>query len=228
VFAIPGGFSFGDHLGSARVLASRIRMQLHDELKEFVRQDKLILGICNGFQVLVKTGLLPNLGGEYEAEATLVDNLSGHYEDRWVSLAVVDKTISPWLAGISSLRLPVRHGEGQLVFRSEDDYKKTLKQKLASLRYVDAKKKVTQHYPENPNGSIFGIASLTDPSGKIFGLMPHPEANTIREHEPGWNRGQFSLVGSVSKQLKKEDGAGMAFFYNAAAYFKPMKIKSKR
>ncbi len=228
VLGIPGGFSFGDHLGSARVLASRIRLRLHEELAEFIRGERLILGICNGFQALVKTGLLPNTQGDFTKEVTLVDNLSGHYEDRWVRLAVTSPSHSPWLDGIDSLSLPVRHGEGQIIFNSEEEEKKILKMNLANLRYVDRKNKVTLKYPENPNGSLKGIASLCDPTGKIFGLMPHPEANTILEHEPGWYRGERSLKGKVNKSLHKTDGSGMAFFHNAAQFFKPMKIKSSK
>ncbi len=154
---LPGGFSFGDELGSGQILALKMRHLKEDFLAEFVRQKRPILGICNGFQVLTKLGLLPG---------ALVQNQNGRFINRWVELKAPHESICVWTRGLSTLRLPIRHGEGRLVLNS----------------------KVTPHialqYTEDVNGSDQQIAGLTDPSGLILGLMPHPEAATRGETYP--------------------------------------------
>jgi len=218
IFAIPGGFSYGDHLGSGRVMATRLRLGLGEALHAFVAQGKPVLGICNGFQVLVKAGFLPDLSGKGNQELTLTHNDSGLFEDRWVHLAAAPKNPSIWLAGIRSLQLPVRHGEGKLVVPDDAALGALRAAKLDALLYTDAGGAPTQAYPANPNGSAGAIAGLSDQSGLVFGLMPHPEANMIRQHEPQWQRGKPSLIGSAASALKADDGSGMALFYNAVAY----------
>ncbi len=176
IIAFPGGFSFGDHLGSGLALAGIVRSHLLDPLREFVAGGGLVIGICNGFQVLVKSGLLP--GGEENAKpnASLVYNRSGHFIDRWVSVRSGPAAASsPWLAGVDTLLLPIRHGEGRFVHDGEEARRATAA-RIALL------------YDENPNGSDDDIAGVVDPTGRILGLMPHPEA-AVRPHLfPDWRR----------------------------------------
>lgn len=218
IFAIPGGFSYGDHLGSGRVLATRLRLELGDAISAFVAKGRPVLGICNGFQVLVKAGFLPNRGGKGAQEVTLTHNDSGLFEDRWVRLGVNPKNPCIWLSGIHEFQLPVRHGEGKLVVPDEATLAALQSGHLDALFYADASGAATQDYPANPNGSSGAIAGLCDASGLVFGLMPHPEANLIRQHEPQWQRGKLSLSGPALSKLGPDDGAGMALFYNAVSY----------
>ena len=177
IIAFPGGFSFGDHLGSGLALAGIVRSHLLDAVHEFVARGGLVLGICNGFQVLVKSGLLPGGDGDSAPRASLVYNASGHFIDRWVSLRTGPAAaFSPWLAGIETLILPIRHGEGRFVHASED------------VRRATVSRTAFLYDADNPNGSDDDIAGVVDPTGRILGLMPHPEA-AVRPHLfPQWQR----------------------------------------
>ncbi len=219
IFAIPGGFSFGDHLGSGRVLGNKLKIRLGDEIRKFIQQDRLVLGICNGFQVLVKMGLLPNLGGEIHQEMTLTNNDSGKFEDRWVRLTVNPRSPNVWMKGVDSLSLPIRHGEGKLVSPSAEFSVKIQKLNLEALYYADENGRATERYPDNPNGSEGGVAGLCDESGKVFGLMPHPEAFMEKTLQPSWKHESLSLTGPAMDKLRPIDGAGMAIFYNSVDYF---------
>lgn len=202
LICFPGGFLDGDHLGSAQACAHRFRYlkikgkrYLWDELMAFLKNGGLILGICNGFQLLVKMGLLP--GGKYlgRRKVSLTYNDSGKFEDRWVYLRVNRKSPCVFLKDLEELYLPVRHGEGKFVPESEAFLKELKSLNLISLQYAHPEtKEVTLQYPYNPNGSVEGVAGLTDPTGRIFGLMPHPEAfNHITNH-PRWTREKVSYA----------------------------------
>ncbi len=205
ILAVPGGFSFGDDVSSGRILANRIRYRLAEPLRGFVGAGHLAIGICNGFQVLVKMGLLPQLDGELRQEVTLTHNDSGRFEDRWVHLVRDADTRCIWLNGIDRLELPIRHGEGKFVVADRDQLARLQASGCLALRYANADHtSAAGQYPENPNGSMDDVAGLCDPSGKIFGLMPHPEAFTERTHHPQWTR-----------QTLPEEGAGLAIFRNA-------------
>jgi phosphoribosylformylglycinamidine synthase len=193
ILNLPGGFSFGDDLGSAKVLGNKIRFKnmeerrtLLNQIREFLEARKYIIGVCNGFQALVKMGLLPNIGGQFEQEATLTFNNSGKYEDRWVNMKVRAGNGSPFLNGIDTLESPVRHGEGKLLFRDEKIRQAVIAQNLNVLSYADANGNPTAEYPANPNGAELNCAGLTDPSRRVFGLMPHPEAFLSAYNHPAW------------------------------------------
>ena len=178
IIAFPGGFSFGDHLGSGLALAGLVRARLAEALSRFVERGGLIVGICNGFQVLVKSGLLPDFAGTRTPEASLVHNNNGNFLDRWVSLRPGQAaTKSPWLIGIPALRLPVRHGEGRFVLADPALQETAVKQ--AAFHYEAG---------DNPNGSLEDIAGVTDSTGRILGLMPHPEAAVDPLLDPHWRR----------------------------------------
>ncbi|MBF0196269.1 MAG: phosphoribosylformylglycinamidine synthase subunit PurQ [Planctomycetes bacterium] len=189
LIAFPGGFSYGDHIASGKILGNLLKFKLGDTLKELASRSVPMIGICNGFQILVKLGLLPQMGGEVIQEASLIQNNSGQYEDRWVNLKVSDeaRAKSPWFKDLESLRCPVRHGEGKLVLGSKDDLARLQASGQIALRYTK-EGEPTDEYPYNPNGSWDAIAGITDPSGLIFGLMPHPEVAIHGTQLPDWTR----------------------------------------
>lgn len=199
----PGGFSYGDDLGAGRIQAEEIRATFLEPLTALVDRGGLVLGICNGFQVLVKLGLLPDVRPESSARVSLTWNDSGRYEDRWVHLEVASRRC-PFLARVPErLLLPVAHAEGKFVVESADVLDQLETGGQVALRYVDAQGKPAG-FPWNPNGSVAGIAGITDPSGRVLGLMPHPERNVLAIHHPSRGR----VAGT-------ETPDGLAFFVSA-------------
>lgn len=190
IMAFPGGFSFGDHIASGKVFANIIKFNLLDEIKNFIEKDKLIIGICNGFQIITKLGIVPNPDETYKQSVSLTENDSGHFENRWVWVRT-EKTNSPWLKDIESLYLPVRHGEGKLIARDEETMKNLITNNQIGLKYFSPEKPDLNEvpYPFNPNGSTENIAGITNTKGNVFGLMPHPEAYIFNENHPRWTEG---------------------------------------
>jgi phosphoribosylformylglycinamidine synthase len=192
IFVLPGGFTYGDYIAAGRILANELRFALRADIENFIEDGKLILGICNGFQVLVKAGILPALpraGYFSEQTVTLEFNNSNRYEDRWVWLKP-SKTKCIFINGIEDLiYLPVAHAEGKF----EPKNRRVLQELLANgqvvLRYSDPKGKKPK-YPENPNGSVDDIAGICDPTGRVFGMMPHPERFVKTTQHPRWRRGE--------------------------------------
>ena len=181
-----GGFSFGDHIASGRVLANRLRYRMGDRLQRFVADGGLCLGICNGFQTLVKLGLLPGGAPDLRQSVTLVHNDRLGYWDAWVRLAVDPRSPCVFTRGLVELELPSRHGEGKLVFADAAQRAALESRGQVPLRYADAQGLPTEAWPDNPDGSPGGAAGLCDPSGRVFGLMPHPEAYLYPENHPRW------------------------------------------
>ena len=218
LLCFPGGFMDGDDLGAAKVAANRFRHarvkttgeRLHEQLKRFIEAGKLIFGICNGFQLMVKLGLVPSPENDYENQvATITFNDSGRFEDRWVDLTVNGDSPCVFTRGIEHLYLPVRHGEGKFYFN--DDLSGTMQKKnLIVLQYADPSTgEKTQEYPWNPNGSLDAIAGVCDPTGRLFGLMPHPEAYLHRTNHPRWTREELP-----------EEGQGVQLFRNAVDFIR--------
>jgi len=216
---LPGGFLDGDDLGSAKAGANRIlhaavgenRERLFDQFLKFITDGKLILGVCNGFQLLVKLGMLPGFDGLYDRQTvTLTFNDSGRFEDRWVRLRCDPASPCIFTKGLASIYLPVRHGEGKFVPQDETTLARLNRERLIAVRYGDgAGGEATMDYPANPNGSVDAVAGICDASGRIFGLMPHPEAYLHRTNHPRWTREKLP-----------EEGAGLALFRNAAAFLR--------
>jgi phosphoribosylformylglycinamidine synthase len=216
---LPGGFLDGDDLGSAKAGAVRFKYgtvkensgtaRFEDELLEFVGRGGLVLGVCNGFQLMVKLGLLPFTGGRLVQEVSLMHNDSGRFEDRWVSLKADPRSPCVFTKGIDTLYFPVRHGEGKFVPGGEEAQKKIIDNSLAVLRYIDSEGNATGEYPFNPNGSFDAIAGICDPTGRLFGLMPHPEAFVHRTQHPRWTREELP-----------EEGQGLKLYQNAAEYIR--------
>ena len=187
LLALPGGFSYGVELGSGRVLAIKIKRALQLDLHAFASKGGLVIGICNGFQALIRTGLLPfrTIGN---MQATLSNNESGHFECRWIRMEIQKGSKSIFMKDHEIVTYPIAHGEGRF-FTDPETLTKVEKEKLVVFRYVDDTNKPTMKYPENPNGSLNSIAGITDPTGRILGLMPHPECFTRIEQHPNWRRG---------------------------------------
>jgi phosphoribosylformylglycinamidine synthase len=204
--AIPGGFSFGDHIASGRVLANRLRYALGQELKSFVADGKLVIGICNGFQVLVKMGLLPGFDGDFEQKVTLTLNDSGKFEDRWVYLKLDPASKCVFSRDVDSIYLPVRHGEGKFMVDCDATLDKLRAGGQVVFRYCSPDGDEAT-YPYNPNGSVDDIAGICDFTGRVFGMMPHPEAYLYRENHPRWTREQLPA-----------EGLGRQIFRNAVEY----------
>jgi phosphoribosylformylglycinamidine synthase len=212
---LPGGFLDGDDLGSAQVESVRLKhariettgRTLFEEIRQFIDRGMLILGVCNGFQALVKSGLLPgNPFGKRRVSLTFND--SSKFEDRWVNLAVNRESPCVFTKGLDSLSLPVRHGEGKFVCDSGATLAEIKKSNLAAVFYAGERFMPTMDYPHNPNGSVDAIAGICDRSGRIFGLMPHPEAFTHPTNHPSWTR--LASLPAV--------GEGMALFDNAVKF----------
>ena len=187
LLAFIGGFSFGDHVASGRVLANRLRHRLGERLQRFVGDGGLCLGICNGFQTLIKLGLLP--GGDGLAQAvSLVDNDRLGYWDAWVRLAVDPDSPCVFTRGLADavVEFPSRHGEGKFVYGDAETRAVLEARHLVPVRYADANGAPTEAWPDNPDGSPGGAAGLCDASGRVFGLMPHPEAYLYPESHPRW------------------------------------------
>ena len=206
-----GGFSFGDHLGSGTVFANRVKFKLRDQLQKFVDDGKLVIGICNGFQTLTRLGMVPALDGDYFTQtAALAHNDSGVFRDDWCTLKADPASPCVFTRGIDTVRLPLRHGEGKFV--ADDAVLAEIeKRHLAAVRYVDAAGKPATTFPENPNGSLNSIAGICDPTGRVFGLMPHPEAFLSPYNAPDWTAEQ--LRGDLPAE-----GDGAVFFRNAVEY----------
>jgi phosphoribosylformylglycinamidine synthase subunit PurQ / glutaminase len=176
IFAIPGGWSFGDDIGGGRVLASKLKHTFRREFEAFASAGKPIIGVCNGFQVLVKLGALPNLSSSFLQESTLTSNASGRFEDRWVYLKP-QKSACRYFEGIEFINCPVRHGEGRFLMKDDSQLSQLEKKGMVALKYADERLDDSAGYPFNPNGSPRNIAGICDPTGRIFALMPHPECS---------------------------------------------------
>jgi phosphoribosylformylglycinamidine synthase I len=205
---IPGGFSYGDDIASGKILANQMLHRLAGPLNEFVAAGKLVLGICNGFQVMIKSGLLPWAKVDTASahrDATLAWNECGRFEDRWIHLrADSDKCV--FLPKGEIVALPIAHGEGRIVPREASILDTLRAQDQVAVRYVDAAG-ASGPFPVNPNGSVDDIAGLCDPTGRVLGLMPHPERFTDITHHPQWTRGGVARAD------------GRIFFERAFKYF---------
>jgi phosphoribosylformylglycinamidine synthase len=274
ILGVPGGFTYGDYIAAGRVFANELRFRLRDEVTKFIEDGKLIIGVCNGFQVLVKAGILPGIDGYFsEQSVTLEFNDSHRFEDRWVYLEPApDKCV--FTRGIDrTIYLPVAHAEGKFVTKSRAVLDRILKQGLATVRYrlppegmvntegqrvkeegrrakgegrgstkhevrspnvrsseFDVRRSVTA-YPWNPNGSVYDIAGICDPTGRVFGLMPHPERYVRRTQHPRWTREMSSVKRQMSNGSARatDDGRrttddvppdGLLMYQNAVNYAK--------
>ena len=202
IMVIPGGFTHGDDIAAGKVLANELMLKLGEDIARFIEDGGLILGICNGFQVLVKASILPKLSNGGSPLLTLATNDSGKFECRWVHLKVNRESPCVFTKGIESMYLPVAHGEGKVVADSD-----ALSESNVALYYTDEHGDREAGYPHNPNGSVGNIAGICDNSGRVFGLMPHPERHIRHTQHPQWTR-----------QEAKKYGDGFQVFINAVKW----------
>ena len=186
ILVFSGGFSWGDDHGAGVLLATRLANHLRGQLQDFLARGGLVMGICNGFQALVNLGLLPMLEGRWERSLALAANACGNFQDRWVELLPQPESPCLFTRGLKRLELPVRHGEGR--FLCEPGTLERIEEMgLVALRYGDGRgRPAGGKWPANPNGSLNDIAGICDPSGRVFGLMPHPEAFYRQSQHPAW------------------------------------------
>lgn len=206
IMAVPGGFAYGDDTGSGKAYANKLRNHLMGDIQKFVDSGKLVIGICNGFQVITQLGLVPG---------ALTFNSGGKYIDRWVDLKVKGK--SPWLAGIKTLSVPIAHGEGNF-YASSQTLRKMKEQKAVALEYIEGEVCKYQGLPANPNGSVKNIAGSLAYEGRVFGLMPHPERGMFFVQLPHAPLLREKLHRSGKAPAKYADG--LKIFMNGVNYFK--------
>ena len=214
ILCVPGGFSYGDDIAAGRILASRLNRHLADMIDSFVHGngDRLVLGICNGMQVLMRLGVLTEAISDDQTPATLTWNDHGRFEDRWVNL-VVDKTPCVFLKDIQRMYLPMAHAEGKFVAADPAITALLREQGRLAIRYCDGENGKVQDdvlaFPANPNGADANVAGVCDASGRVFGLMPHPERHIDPTQHPYWTR----------RTEQPAEGDGLAMFRNAVQWF---------
>jgi phosphoribosylformylglycinamidine synthase len=219
LLAVPGGFSWGDEHGAGVILALRLKLALGQALVEFVEAGRLVIGICNGFQVLVNLGLLPGLPGRYgERLVALIPNDCGNFRDAWVNLKALPSACL-FTRGLDTLELPIRHGEGKfyappmILAQLQDRGQVVLKYATAAGRPAAGR------FPDNPNGSALDIAGICDATGRILGLMPHPEAHISSYQHPTWTL-EKEHCRRRGEPYREREGPGLEIFRNAVQYLK--------
>jgi len=212
LLVVPGGFSWADDHGAGVLLAHRLR-SLAGELKDFVDSGRLVIGICNGFQALVNLGILPALDNLWRREVALIANDCGNFRDDWVTLSFNPACPSVFTRGLETMDLPVRHGEGKLYARPETLIRLEEEHLVAARYAMPDGRPAKGRFPFNPNGSLGDIAALSDPSGRVLGVMPHPEAHHHLTNHPHWAR----RVDAVRRRGQAVDwrGDGLKIFDNA-------------
>ena len=217
ILVFPGGFSYGDDVAAGKILANQVIHHLSESVQKFIDDGKLVLGVCNGFQVLVKAGILPGNSSAEQQSVTITYNDSGKFEDRWVYL-VPQTERCIFIEPGRQIYLPVAHGEGKVVTKDEDTLEKLKDEGHIAFKYVDKDGK-EDGYPVNPNGSVDSIAGLTDSTGRVLGLMPHPERHVRLTQHPHWSR-LYKTQDTGHKTQGARDGDGMAMFANAVKFIK--------
>jgi len=220
ILVFGGGFSWADDHGAGVVMAARLRYSIGEKIEAFVRQGKLVMGICNGFQALVNLGLLPGFDDDYKSrEVALIHNDSGNFVDTWVKLQTVNDSPCVFTRGISNIELPVRHGEGKF-YAPKDTIDRLIRENQVVLRYADNDGKPAENkWPFNPNGSLYDIAGICDSTGRVLGIMPHPEAYNHYTNHPEWVL-KREKMSRVNKSIEQEEGKGILLFRNAIEYIR--------
>ena len=220
ILVFGGGFSWADDHGAGVILASKLKFNIGGQIDKFIKDGKLVIGICNGFQSLVNLGLLPGFDNDYRArKVALTANSSGNFIDTWVTLKVNSSSPCVFTKGISHLDLPVRHGEGNF-FATNSDIERLFSNNQVVMQYAGEDGDPAEgKWPRNPNGSIRDIAGICDPTGRIFGLMPHPEAFHDMTNHPDWTRKKESLS-REGKVIESWEGDGIRIFRNGVEFIR--------
>jgi phosphoribosylformylglycinamidine synthase len=219
ILTFIGGFAWGDDHGAGVLLATKLLYNIGEELLAFIEAGKLVIGICNGYQALVNLGLLPGLDGDYRSrQVALIGNDCGNFRNQWVHLSMNPDSPCVFTRGLDMLELPVRHGEGKF-YAEKKPLARLLKGNQVVLRYSDSQgRPAGGKFPLNPNGSLEDIAGICDPTGRVFGLMPHPESFIHWTNHPDWTRQKEQY--RRKRQPYPMEGAGLRIFRNAVDYFK--------
>ncbi len=223
VLAIPGGFSYGDDTGSGNAFAQKMKLALWEHLQKFVERDTLTIGICNGCQIVANLGLVPALQKYGDRLVAVTHNLTARYQCRWIDMKKNFSNKSPWLEGTGSMHIPVAHGEGR--FMMDDKILKALQDNnQIAFEYTKPDGSAADgEFPYNPNGSLEDIAGITDKSGRVLALMPHPERGMF-----SWQRDDYDVLKDKAQREGSdlpEESDGMQLFHNAARYFEAAKQK---
>jgi phosphoribosylformylglycinamidine synthase I len=220
ILVVGGGFSWADDHGAGVLLASKLKFNLGERIERFVEQGKLIIGICNGFQAIVNFGLLPGFNRNYqERTVAIIHNDWGNFIDAWVNLKINHRSPCVFTKGIDRIQLPVRHGEGKFYAR-ERDIRHLIEDNQVVMQYADETgKEADGRWPLNPNGSLMDIAGICDPTGRIFGLMPHPEAFNHWTNHPDWTH-RREMLSREGKEMEDREGEGVRIFRNAVEYIR--------
>jgi phosphoribosylformylglycinamidine synthase len=220
ILVFVGGFSWGDDHGAGVIQAVRLKTNLGDKLIEFIEKGNLVMGICNGFQTLVNLGLLPGFDEDYTRRAVaLTYNDCGNFRDDWVRLRVNEKSVCVFTKGIQYIELPIRHGEGKFI-ADESTLNRLVQSNQVVLQYALEKGRPADgKFPYNPNGSMLDIAGVCDPTGRVFGLMPHPEAFNHWTNHPDWTRLK-ALRGRGGTASDSTLPTGLKMFQNAVDYMR--------
>lgn len=219
ILAVPGGFSYGDDTGSGNAFAQKMKLALWEPVRRFVERDTLTIGICNGCQIVANLGLIPGIDKKYgERLVAVTYNMTARYQCRWIDLAVNENSRSPWLAGGGKLHIPVAHGEGRFMM-DESTLVALRKSNQVAISYIKPDGSAADgEFPFNPNGSQADIAGVTDESGRVLALMPHPERGMFT-----WQRDDYhELKDRAAREGRElpEESDGILVFRNAARYFK--------
>lgn len=226
ILVFGGGFSWGDDHGAGVLLASRMRTHLGERLSQFIADGKLVLAICNGFQAVVNLGLLPGLDGDYtRREVALINNDCGNFRDDWINLAVNRNSKCVFTRDMESIELPIRHGEGKL-YADDSILDRLSRENQIVFQYAGpGMKPALGAFPSNPNGSLMDIAGICDPTGRVMGMMPHPEAYNHWTNHPNWTQKERELkLSNVSDRVR--EGEGMKIFRNAVRYVRETLLKA--
>ena len=218
ILVFGGGFSWGDDHGAGVIQAVRMKTNIGDKIQAFIDGGHLVLGICNGFQTLVNMGLLPGFDQDYTQRAVAITfNDCGNFRDQWVSLKINTASPCVFSRGIDQMELPVRHGEGKF-FADEASIQRLIHNNQVVAQYAAPDgKPANSQFPFNPNGSIYDIAGICDPSGRVFGLMPHPEAFNHWTNHPEWTR-QKEIIKRHGGSMESGPTFGIRLFQNAVEY----------
>lgn len=216
ILAVPGGFSYGDDMGSGNAFAQKMKLALWEPLRKFVERDTLTIGICNGCQILSNLGLVPGFDGAYgERLVAVTHNLSARYQCRWIDVKTSGN--SPWLSGIDTMHIPVAHGEGRFMM-SDDTLNKLNKNNQIAANFIKPDKSPAKgEFPYNPNGSRDDIAAITDQTGRVLAIMPHPERGMFN-----WQRDDYPELKDAAQRIGQalpDEADGIQIFKNAARYF---------
>ncbi|OQY56052.1 MAG: phosphoribosylformylglycinamidine synthase [Desulfobacteraceae bacterium 4572_88] len=220
IMAFGGGFSWGDDHGAGVIQAVRMKTNIGGKLLKFIEKENLIIGICNGFQTLVNLGLLPGFDGDYQTRAVALSvNDCGNFRNDWVPLKVNPDSPCIFTKGMDHLELPVRHGEGKF-YSDEAAIARLVRNKQVAIQYATpGRGPANGEFPFNPNGSVHDIAGICDETGRVFGLMPHPEAFNHRTNHPDWTRDRERMR-RQGKQTETSPSIGIRMFQNAVSFLR--------